>query len=95
MAKKDLAQIIRDNPDCVAVIDNDAWWLYRKHPSMNPHLDDDDFDAEDKWNRSNELASYRDDFHKLGDGGYGSGNSYGGDILQALAQIVGIEVESV
>jgi len=31
----------------------------------------------------------------LGYGGYGSGNCYGGDILQALAAIVGVRVESV
>lgn len=35
------------------------------------------------------------DVIKLGDGGYGSGNCYGGDILQALAKIVGVKVESV
>lgn len=27
--------------------------------------------------------------------GYGSGNCYGGDILQALAEIVGVKIESV
>jgi hypothetical protein len=27
--------------------------------------------------------------------GYGSGNCYGGDILQALAKIVGVKIESV
>ena len=32
---------------------------------------------------------------RLGDGGYGSGNLYGGDLLQALAQIVGVKIESV
>ena len=26
--KKDLVQIIRDNPGCVAQVDNDAWYLY-------------------------------------------------------------------
>jgi len=41
-----------------------------------------------------ELAN-QSDVAPLGDGGYGSGNCYGGDILQALAKIVGIKVESV
>ena len=72
--KKDLVQIIRDNPGCVAIIDNDCWWLTSA-------------DGE-------ELANDRD-IAPLGDGGYGSGNCYGGDILQALAVIVGVKVESV
>ena len=74
MAKKDLVQIIKDNPGCKATIDNDCWWL------------------EDK--DGNELAT-DNDVKSLGSGGYGSGNCYGGDLLQALAVIVGITVESV
>lgn len=89
---KDLVQIIRDNPGCVAVIDNDAWWLYREPPENNPHYEADD--AFDRWDDENRLASC-DDIEPLGDGGYGSGNCYGGDILQALAVIVGVRVESV
>lgn len=71
---KDLVEIIKANPGCVATIDNDCWWLC---------------DAE-----GNELCT-DSDIKSLGDGGYGSGHCYGGDILQALAQIVGIKVESV
>jgi hypothetical protein len=41
------------------------------------------------------LVSSDDNIVKLGDGGYGSGNCYGGDILQALAKIVGMRIESV
>lgn len=41
-----------------------------------------------------ELASDSDVIRK-GDGGYGSGNCYGGDVLQALAEIVGVKVKSV
>lgn len=52
-------------------------------------------DAQEKWNKEQELACSDDDLVDRGDGGYGSGNSYGGDILQALAEIVGIVVESV
>jgi hypothetical protein len=75
--KKDLVQIIRDNPGCIAIVDNDCWTLYSKRP------------------HEVELACSDDAFEQLGDGGYGSGHCYGGDILQALAKIVGITVESV
>lgn len=90
--KKDLVKIIRDNPGCYAVIDNDCWWLYRQNPSENPH--DEGIDKWDEWNEANTLAS-DGEVKALGDGGYGSGNCYGGDILQALAQIVGVKVTSV
>ena len=72
--KKDLVQVIKDNPGCKATIDNDCWWL------------------EDKDGK--ELAT-ENDVQPLGDGGYGSGNYYGGDLLQALAKIVGVVVKSV
>jgi hypothetical protein len=88
--KKDLAQIIRDNPGCVAVIDNDGWTLYKSDPADCPD-DEDDFDV---WEKEIVLAN-DGDVKPLGDGGYGSGHCYGGDILQALAKIVGIEVRSV
>lgn len=83
--KKDLVQIIRENPGSIAIIDNDCWTLYKKPP------DNSDPNDEDEWE---ELASY-EDVISLGDGGYGSGNCYGGDVLQALAVIAGIEVRSV
>lgn len=91
--KRDLVKIIRDNPGCVAVIDNDCWWLYREHPDNNPHGDDAE-DSHEAWAKANLLAQ-DGDVKALGDGGYGSGNCYGGDILQALAAIVGVKVESV
>lgn len=90
MAKKDLVQIIRDNPGCVARIDNDYWELWKKHPDTAP----EDDEGYERWEHQNRLAT-DSDVEKLGDGGYGSGNIYGGDVLQALAQIVGIKVESV
>jgi hypothetical protein len=98
MAKKpvlDLVQIIRDNPGCCAVIDNDHWQLLRKPSEDNPHDLDEDEAGHEKWSDDNVLCEAGDDFKSLGDGGYGSGNCYGGDILQALAIIVGIKVESV
>lgn len=91
MAKKDLVQIIRDNPGCIATIDNDCWWLVKAPPKAPDEMTDDEYDA---WQRDGLLA--RDgDVLPLGDGGYGSGNCYGGDILQALAMIVGVKIESV
>lgn len=91
MPKKDLVEIIKANPGCVAVIDNDCWWLHRENPDNGPDYDSPNRDA---WEKANELASSDDDLKRLGEG-YGSGNCYGGDILQALAKIVGVKVESV
>ena len=78
--KIDLVKVIRDNPGCIAVIDNDCWVLWRDEE----HRDSGDYP----------LAS-DGEVIALGDGGYGSGNCYGGDILQALAVIAGVRVESV
>lgn len=83
MGKKDLVQIIRDNPGAVAIVDNDCWTLY----SRNPYECDDA--------KEFELASSEDSLVQLGDGGYGSGCTYGGDLLQACAVIAGIRIESV
>jgi hypothetical protein len=94
--KKDLAQIIRDNPGCVAIVDNDCWTLHKVHPDQNPHEDDEDDKEGVKyyaWEAANTLAE-DGDVLPVGDG-YGSGNCYGGDLLRALAKIVGIKVESV
>lgn len=91
MAKKDLVQIIKDNPGCIATIDNDCWWLHKAPPRPMDEMSDAEFDD---WQENGKLACDRD-IKPLGDGGYGSGNTYGGDILQALAIIVGVKVESV
>ena len=91
--KTDLVQTIKDNPNAVAVIDNDGWGLYRETPENNPY-DYDDYEAYNAWEEKNRLAD-ENTIQPLGDGGYGSGNFYGGDILQALAQIVGLKVRSV
>lgn len=92
MAKKDLVQIIKDNPGCIAQIDNDCWFLMKPYPEGYDKWSEGD---QEEWSENAELASSNDDLKPLGDGGYGSGNCYGGDILQALAIIVGIQVESV
>ena len=91
--KKDLVQIIRDNPGCTAVIDNDYWVLLRAPPKPEDEMTEDDWDAFDD-DPDTELAQ-SGDVMELGDGGYGSGHCYGGDLLQALAIIVGIKVRSV
>ena len=88
---KDLVQIIKDNPGCIATIDNDCWWLRKALPKPEDEMTDDE---EDDWLDNSQLA-YDGEVKVLGDGGYGSGNRYGGDILQALAQIVGVKIESV
>ena len=91
---KDLVQIIKANPGCVAEIDNDYWSLKR---TTTPPKDFDNLsdEAQEQWWRDQEIASSEDsDLVHRGEG-YGSGNCYGGDILQALAEIVGIKVESV
>jgi len=92
---KDLVQIIKDNPGCVAIIDNDSWTLHKKHPyDDNPYDEEtDENDAYYDWLEQNEIAC-DSDIKSLG-AGYGSDNCYGGDILQALAVIVGIKIESV
>jgi hypothetical protein len=90
---KDLVRIIRDNPGCVAIIDNDCWTLYRKHPDDNEWDEDEEPEKFERWAKDNELAA-DGEVKQLGDG-YGSGNCYGGDILQALAVIVGVKLESV
>ncbi len=76
----DLAEWIKANPGVTFTVDNDCWYV----------MDPNDIDNED-------AESVLDDtmVARKGDGGYGSGHTYGGDILQALAEIVGVKIESV
>lgn len=98
VAKKDeidLVELIKANPGCIAIIDNDHWSIHKVDPNS---LDEDDYKNYDDFEAAedeNTLAQAGDDIVRRGDGGYGSGNCYGGDILQALAVIAGIKVESV
>lgn len=93
--KVDLVQIIRDNPGCVARIDNDSWELLRGR-KVPKRAETWSVDEEDAWWAEETLASSNDDLLPMKAGkGYGSGCCYGGDILVALAQIAGIKVESV
>lgn len=91
MAKETLVDVIRNNPGCVAVVDNDCWYLFRNDPEAMP--DGLTVDEELRWEEDNRIADYRS--HPMPGEGYGSGNCYGGDILQALAKIAGIKVTSV
>ncbi len=95
MSKKDLVKIIEANPGCIATIDNDCWTLKKK--TKQPRgFDNWTYEKQAEWNKAQELANSDDrDLVVPGGGGYGSGNCYGGDILQSLAKIVGITVESV
>ncbi len=88
---KDLVQIIKDNPGCIATIDNDCWWLRKAYPRPEEEMTEEEHED---WLDTSQLAS-DGEVKNLGDGGYGSGHLYDGDILQALAQIVGVKIESV
>jgi hypothetical protein len=88
---KDLVQVIKDNPGCIATVDNDCWWIHKAPPKPVDEMTGEEYDD---WQESGEIACDAD-VKPLGDGGYGSGSCYGGDILQALAQIVGIKIRSV
>ncbi|RDJ34915.1 MAG: hypothetical protein DWQ19_08760 [Crenarchaeota archaeon] len=85
---KDLVQIIKDNPGCEARIDNDSWTLFKAgYHDQSLNNQDDNWDD---W----ELASSEDQLVQRKKG-YGAGPCYGGDILQALAEVVGMKIESV
>lgn len=89
--KNDLADLIRANPGAVFTVDNDCWWMHKAPPKPVHDMTCDEYDD---WQETGQLAS-DDDVTPKGDGGYGSGNCYGGDILQALAEVVGVKIESV
>jgi len=90
MSKKDLVQLIRDNPGARFIVDNDCWWMERPRPDG---FYDWSETHQDEWLEEARLADDRD-VKSLGSG-YGSGCACGGDILQALAVIVGVSIESV
>lgn len=87
----DLVKAIRENPGCIATIDNDMWWLDRAKPESYDQMSDEE---KDDWHQRSEIVRSSDPIVRRGSG-YGSGNAYGGDILQALAEIVGMHIESV
>jgi hypothetical protein len=88
---KDLVELIKQNPGARFIVDNDSWSMHKPFPDG---FDGWDEEAQDHWTDASQLVG-DDEVTARGDGGYGSGNCYGGDILQALAEIVGVEIESV
>lgn len=89
--KDDLVELIRQNPGAIFTVDNDCWWMHKAPPKPVEESSDEEYD---NWRDTDEIAS-DDSVLAKGDGGYGSGHCYGGDILQALAEIVGVKIESV
>lgn len=89
---KNLVQIIKDNPGCTAIVDNDSWYLMKAKP---PGFDNFSEQEKDEWSDNAQLASSHDELTwPKGRVGFSS-CCYGCDILEALAIIVGINVESV
>lgn len=88
--KKDLAQIIQENPGCVARIDNDYWEI-SKNDAPPDNFNDWDDEKREAWWQSQIIAksSDYDDSDSLYSGHYGWG------VMQALAKIVGITVTGV
>lgn len=89
---KDLVKIIKDNPGCIAVIDNDCWWINKPLPKCSSEWTDEQWDD---WNEQGELVSHHDTLVPMKGTTYQSDNCYGGAILRALAEIVGIQIKSV
>lgn len=96
MTIEQLAQIIKDNPGCIARIDNDSWTLERQPRSANPHLAEEAkgySEAADDWDTKNILARAYD-CEGADERTFPFGSCcYGGHILDALALVVGIQVE--
>lgn len=89
---KDLTALIRENPGAIFTVDNDDWWMMPAPPKPVEEMTDDE---RDKWNDISNALAQAGEVTPKGDGGYGSGHCYGGDILQALAEVVGVKIESV
>lgn len=81
-----LAKIIEDNRgQCTAVIDNDAWHIYRDQPAG---FDDWSFEETDAWYDASGTLAQWSDYPLLG-------NSYGNGILEALALKAELKLEDV
>lgn len=90
----DLSQIFRDNIGGTVQIDNDNWQFYRVESEKNPHPPDTD--AHEDWFEADQekrlIITSEDDFTVDGIHVQFAEN-YGGDVLRALASIVGIRIE--
>ncbi len=85
--KDNLADLIRQNPGAVFQVDNDCWWMLAAPGKPRDDMTDEEYDA---W-AERVIATDRTVKSTFG----GHGNVYGGDILQALADIVGVKIEGV
>jgi hypothetical protein len=85
--KDDLAELIRQNPGAVFQVDNDCWMMFAAPSKPREEMTDEEYDS---W--SMEVIA-RDGTVKSNFGGHG--HVYGGDILQALSEIVGVKIEGV
>ena len=94
--KLNLVQIIKDNPGCTVTIDNDCWDLTEGDGRTPEDFDDWDSDKQDAWYEANgTLACSSDELVPLKGNTYQANNCYGGAILLALAEIVGINIQAV
>lgn len=96
MNKLDLVQIIRDNKGCTITVDND-WWELTESDGIPPD-DFDDWDEvkQDEWYKENgSLVCSSDELEPLQGSTYQADNCYGGAILLALAEIAGINIQTV
>ena len=91
---KDLEQIIRGNPGCLALVDNDYWELRKPLPGGWDEMPDVE---KDDWidDPSNTLATARDEFKHERNLGYVKGPIRGGDLLIILAKMQGVMLEGV
>lgn len=87
---KDLVQIIKDNPGCVVLVDNDSWSIERR-PQTPEGFDEWPSLAQDEWWEKQVIARSDDKFTHPEHGA----NCYGEGVLNALADIVGIHIEGV
>ena len=79
MTTADLAEWIKNNKNCVFVVDNDCWFAYADK-------NEDDFDQEPDISDRDMCSEQM---------GYIGTHVYGGDILQAMAFILNVKLESV
>ena len=94
--KLNLVQIIKDNPGCTVTVDNDCWELTENDGIPPDDFDDWDEVKENAWYEANApLVHSSNDLEPLKGSTYQANNCYGGAILLALAEIVGINIQSV
>jgi hypothetical protein len=81
-----LAEIIKKNPGAIVILDNDSWWINRGENPYDWQSDDPKEVARyDKFEEKKTIVSSQDMKY--------SGGPYGRDILEALAYIVGVQIE--